>query len=298
MSAHARGILANVLWGLVPLYYLFVRAVDPLNMLIYRSLFTFLILTLLGLLRFQVFSFRKLRSSLVPALLLALNGYVYIVAVLNGQVIEAAYGYLITPILIILCGRVLLGEKLTGPQWLGVGLCFIAITYYATAMATLPWYGLGIALPFALYSTLHKKSRTVDAIGALRHEMVIMFALAAGFVVYFWNDMREEMMTELGGTSGLIVILSGPVTVLPLVLFLGVCSKLTALHLGIYQFISPILSSLIAVTLFDDPLSAPKLTTGTILVIGMAFAVLPSSIFVRVMFVLSRLFPSLCRKSA
>jgi chloramphenicol-sensitive protein RarD len=298
LSNHGRGILANVLWGMVPIYYYFVRTIDPVNMLVYRSLFTFLVLFMVGVMQRKLLTVEKLRQAVVPALLLVVNGYVYILGILNGQVIEAAYGYLITPILIILCGRVMLAEKLALPQWFGVCLCLVSIIYYAVAIGALPWYGLGIALPFAFYSTLHKKAGTADAFDALRHETMIIVAIAGVFLACFWNDVRESVLADLGGATGPIIALSGLVTVLPLVLFLGVCPKLSTLHLGIYQFISPIIAAIVAVTLFHDTLSQPKLIVGTGLLIGMALAVLPPCIFVRASGKLCRLMDTVRKKAA
>ena len=164
---HVNAILANFLWGMVPAYYFVVRSVDPLRMTAYRFVFTFLLLLLIGILLRKSYTLHFLRQSLIPAGLLTINAYVYLVAVMGGHVLEAAYGYLMAPILTIVLGRLILLEPLSVNQWTGTIVCLAAIVFYAAMAYTLPWFGFGIALPFALYLIWHRQKGSLSSIEAL-----------------------------------------------------------------------------------------------------------------------------------
>jgi chloramphenicol-sensitive protein RarD len=273
--SHVGGLTANILWGLVPVYYYFLKTIDTERMLAYRFIFTFVILLLVGFAQKKPVSLLTLKRSLIPAALLTINAYVYIVTVLTGHVLEAAYGYLITPILTILCGSVFFDERCTRAQASGIGVCIISIVYYAVAVGTLPWFGIGIALPFALYLTWHKFQQTQSSLDALRHESIIMLVLPIGYFTLLGAEGGKEVLHELAGSKGLVIAASGLVTVLPLAIFVGACSKLKTIYIGTYQFVAPMISAIVAILLFDHPLTAAKLSMGLGLALGMALAVLP-----------------------
>ena len=144
---HAKAIAASFLWGIVPAYYYLVRAVEPLRMTAYRFVFTFLVLAAVSLILKKHYSLRIFRYSLVPAMLLSVNAYVYLVAVLHGHVLEAVYGYLITPVLTIAIGGIVLREPLSVGQLTGTLICLVAIILYAAMSHTLPCLALALHCP-------------------------------------------------------------------------------------------------------------------------------------------------------
>lgn len=281
MLNHIKGVLANILWGLVVAYYFFVRSVDVDRMLIYRVVFTFLLLTSFGLWYNKTFSGKLLKQAVIPALLITVNGYVYLVAIANGHAMEAAYAYLITPILTILCVRVFLGGSHTILQWAGIAVCFAVIVFYAVMTRTLPWYGLGIALPFALYITWHRYCNTQSSLDALRHEYLLLLVLPILYVAFNWHESTAIIAGEMTSPIGVLISLSGIVTVAPLALFIAASTTLPSIYIGLYQFVGPIISMLIAATLFGEHITNEKLVLAGGLIIGMALAVVPFSKFTK-----------------
>ncbi len=272
---HVNAILANFLWGMVPAYYFVVRSVDPLRMTAYRFVFTFLLLLLIGILLRKSYTLRFLRQSLIPAGLLTINAYVYLVAVMGGHVLEAAYGYLMAPILTIVLGRLILLEPLSVNQWTGTIVCLAAIVFYAAMAYTLPWFGFGIALPFALYLIWHRQKGSLSSIEALKHESLVMLIVPFSLFAFFGSELEALVLFELGGELGIVIVASGLVTVVPLALYVNSCIGLSIIYLGAYQFIAPIVSALVAIFLFEETMTMAKAITGTGLLIGLAFVTLP-----------------------
>ena len=269
---HAKAIVANFLWGMVPAYYYLVRTVEPLRMTAYRFVFTFLLLAGVSLVLKKNFSPRFIRHSFVPAILLSANAYIYLFAVLHGYVLEAVYGYLITPILTIVIGSLILREPLSGNQTAGTFICLSAIILYATMTHTLPWFGIGIALPFALYLTWHRHRGTQSSIEALQHESVVMLILPMVLIAGSWETVHEAVVFEMGSWLGPIIAASGIMTVVPLALYVNSCPGLPTVYLGIYQFLAPVISSTIAITLFDEPVTTAKVVAGAVLAMGLGVA--------------------------
>ena len=273
---HTKAIFANLLWGMVPAYYFLLDSIDPSRMTAYRFLFTFLWLFAVRLGSWKNFSLLLLRTSCVPALLLTVNAYIYLVAVLNGYVFEAAYGYLMTPILTIVFGWLLLNEKLSINQWTGslIGLC--SIVAYAIMTQTLPWFGFGIACPFAFYLIWHKVRRTSSSLEALHHESFIMLLLPCIYLAMTWNYSRPLAVAELTGALAPVIALSGLVAVAPLALYISAGTYLSTLSLGIYQFIAPIVAIIVAVILFGEQFTLAKAVVTSGLILGLALASLRS----------------------
>ena len=241
----------------------------------YRFIFTFSWLFAIRIRSPQYFSFLHIQASCTPAILLTLNAYIYLVAVLNGYVLEAAYGYLMTPVLTIVCGWLLLGERLSVNQWIGSFICLCSIVTYAIMTQTLPWFGIGISLPFALYLIWHKRQSTYSSLESLHHESLIMLMFPFLLLAFTWENSRQLAVAELTSTLGPIVALSGLVTIAPLALYVSAGTSLPVFYLGCYQFIAPIVSILVAVMLFDEQLTAAKAIVGTGLILALALASFP-----------------------
>ena len=272
---HAKAIGANILWGMVPAYYYLVSSVEPLRMTSYRFVFTFLLLACVSLLLKQRFSSQLLKSSFVPAILLSVNAYVYLVAVLHGYVLEAVYGYLITPVLTIALGGLMLRESLSSSQLAGSLICLSAIVLYAILNHTLPWFGIGIAFPFSLYLIWHRRRGTRSSIEALKHESLVMLILPMMLIASSWGEVHETVVIELGSWLGPVIAASGLMTVAPLAMYVSSSTGLPTVYLGIYQFLSPIISSAIAIALFGEPLTAAKIVTGIGLAVGLGVISFP-----------------------
>lgn len=277
MLSHAKGILANILWGLVVAYYFFVRSIDVDRMLIYRILFTFLTLSILNLWQRKSFSRKRLASSVIPAILITINGYVYLLAIATGHAMEAAFAYFITPILTLLSIRIFLGGKYTLQQWVGTVFCIISVVYYGVATKILPWYGFGIALPFALYITWHRYAKTASSLEALRYEYSLLAAIPPVYFFLTWGESSAAVSFELTGSLSFLIALSGLVTLIPLALFVGASTALKPIFIGLYQFIGPIISMTVAMVLFGENLTIEKLILAGGLFAGMALAVIPFS---------------------
>jgi chloramphenicol-sensitive protein RarD len=157
------GIAAYGLWGLIPFYFRSLGDLPPLEVLAHRVIWSLVFLAALLTLGRRwpqvaqaVRSRRVLGALAASALLIGMNWFTYIGAVMNGQVLQASLGYFITPLVNVLLGVIFLGERLRPLQLAGVLLALAGVLNLALAGAGLPWISLTLAISFAFYGLLRK----------------------------------------------------------------------------------------------------------------------------------------------
>ncbi len=251
-------LLAYGLWGIVPVYWKWLAHIPATELLSHRVLWTvvFCALMLTGLGRWD-----EVRGSLartrerailaVAALLIGSNWLVFLWAVANDRIIDTSLGYYLNPLISVLLGVVFLHERLRRLQGVAVAVAATGVAGLVIDHGGLPWVSLTLASTFGLYGLAHKLTE-VRPIPRLWIETAVLSPLGAGFVLFFLEPAGGALVTEPPGMRALMIG-AGPVTALPLLWFASAARRLPLSTLGLFQYIAPTISLLIAVFLYDEP---------------------------------------------
>lgn len=254
----AYGLLAYVLWGVFPLYWKQLERVPPQEILAHRVLWSCVFTGLLVAwtrrgreVRAVLGSRRTLLPLLASTALVTTNWFLYIWAVSHHHVSEASLGYYVNPLINVILGRVVLGERLRPAALLAVLVASVGVLYFAAGLGTIPWIALGLALTFGLYGLVRKQAPVEPLVG-LAVESGLVMPLALGYVAVLFARGTGAFPA---GTSGEMALLagSGAATALPLLFFAMAAKRLRFSTLGIVQYLSPTVQLLLAVVVFGEP---------------------------------------------
>lgn len=267
MSARSTGLagsvyalLAYTSWGVMPIYWKWLAAVAPFEILLHRiagtALFAALLLTLArrwdevgAILRHR----RRLLPLLASALLIAVNWGIFIWAVQNGQIVATSLGYYLNPLANVALGLLLLRERLTRLQLVAVAVAAAGVAYFTAAAGGLPWISLVLAASFALYGLIRKTVAAGSLAGLAVETALLAPAALAGIALL---EARGAGALGSGAlavpeTTGLLA--AGIVTALPLLWFASAARRLRLATVGLFQYLAPTLSLLCAVGLYGEP---------------------------------------------
>jgi len=246
------------------LYFKAVAGVAPVEVLAHRALWSFAVLAVLvAFLGRWTELGRELRSGKLLVMLglstlfIAANWLVFIYAVISGQVLQASLGYFINPLVNVLLGVVFLRERLRPYQTLSIMLALVGVLVLAGFVGEVPWIALTLALTFALYG-LMRKIMPVDGLVSLTVETLAMTPIALAYLGYV-GATRQGAGSSIG-TLGMLM-LSGPVTTVPLLFFGAAARRLQLSTMGILQYLSPTLQFLLAVVAFQEHFSMAQIVS-------------------------------------
>jgi chloramphenicol-sensitive protein RarD len=256
---------AYLLWGLFPLYFKSVAAIPALEMLAHRVLWSLLFLCFVtGLRRAWVpvaramCSRRLLAALTLSAALIAVNWGVFIWAVAAGRVLECSLGYFINPLLSVLLGVFVLGERLRPLQWLAVSMAAGGVGWQVSTLGTVPWVALALAASFAGYG-LVRKVVSIDAVSGLLVESMLLAPPAVAWLV--WLELQGGgAFASAGWRLDGLIALSGPITALPLILFVAGARRIRLATVGLLQYIAPSGHFLLALFVFAEPFAPSDMT--------------------------------------
>jgi chloramphenicol-sensitive protein RarD len=186
----------------------------------------------------------------LSAVLIACNWLLYIVSVARGQVVQASMGYFLTPILSVIIGLIVLGEKMRPLQWIAACIAASGCLLMIAVRQEVPYLGLSLAGSFALYG-LVRKVTPVDGLMGLTIETLLLSPLALGCILVWQSQGTLELGAGSRSTDWLLVG-SGLVTAFPLLAFGQAARRLPLSSLGFIQFVSPSIQFLIAVTALGE----------------------------------------------
>ena len=256
--------LAFFCWGLFPIYFHALGEVPPLQILAHRMLWSLAFLLILLLLRRDwkwlqvVRQPRVFFSFVLSALLLSANWLVYIWSVMNHHVIEASLGYFINPLVNIVLGYLILKERMRPLQWAAIGVAALGVAWLTWQAGTVPWIALFLALSFGGYGLL-RKTAALGPLEGLSFETIVLFPLAAGYVIWLTVHGQNVFINTASDTTRWLLIMAGPLTAIPLLLFATGARKMRLSILGLLQYLSPTLQFLLGVWLFKEAFSADRL---------------------------------------
>lgn len=268
-AAHARtgmlfAALAYIAWGLFPLYFKRLSAVDALEVIAHRTVWSLVFVAIvLAVLRRWAWLGPVLRSPkllatcTLSALLLSSNWLVYVWAVQHGHVVEASLGYFINPLVNVMLGFVFLRERLRPVQWLAIGLAAAGVIWLTVTAGRLPWIALVLALSFGFYG-LMRKTAHLGALEGLTLETLILSPFAIAALIWWTARGTSAFATGEASQVGLL-LLAGPLTAVPLLLFAAGARRITLTTLGLVQYLSPTIQFLLGVWLYHEPLAGARL---------------------------------------
>jgi chloramphenicol-sensitive protein RarD len=257
------GLAAYGLWGFFPLYFRALAPAGALEVLAHRIVWSLAFLVLALLIAKRIGSLRMLlrrpgavAGMTLAAVIIAVNWGTYIHGVNTERVVETSLGYFINPLVTVMLGVVVLGERLRPLQWLALGFGGAGVALLTIDYGRLPWIALVLAFSFASYGLVKKRLGLPPAEG-LMIEAAVLSAPALAFI--FWLDATGAMtFGALGATHTTLLVLSGAVTAVPLLLFAASANRIPLTSLGILQYIAPLLQFLIGVFVFREPMPAAR----------------------------------------
>ena len=266
----AYGVTAYALWGVFPLVFRLLRTVTPVEILLHRVVWSFVVVAVLlavqrhrGWLAALRHDRRRVGRLAAAGVLVAANWLAYIWAVNSGRVVEAALGYYVNPLLTVALGVVVLGERLRRLQVVSLSLGAAALAVLTLGYGRVPWVALVLAGTFAAYGYL-KKSVGVGAAPSLAVETAVLLPLALGGLVALALTGEAAFLQGSTGRDALLVGL-GVVTAVPLLAFGAAASRIPLSLLGLLQYLTPTLQLLCGVVILGEALP-PERLAGFVLV--------------------------------
>jgi chloramphenicol-sensitive protein RarD len=259
-------LCSGLIWGFSPIYFKALSGVPPMEILMHRMVWSFLLLLILLFIlrRWRTWlallgSRRTMPIFIVTTLLVAGNWFVYIWAVTNGFIVQASLGYFIYPLVSVMLGVIFLRERLRPMQTLAVVLAAAGVNYLAFTHGQIPWISLALAFSFSIYALIRKVARA-DALEGLTAETLLMFVPAILYLVYLSRHHRAVFLSTGWGTDGLLIG-TALITAVPLLLFNIGGKRLPLSSLSFMQYLAPTCQFLIGVFLYREPFSTAQLIT-------------------------------------
>ena len=275
---------AYLLWGFLPLYLLLVTSVPPFEFVGWRIIWTLPFCLLIIALRKQfpalkeaIANKRTLLALFASAILIAINWFVYIWAVMQNQIYAASLGYYLNPLLNVLLGTLLLGERLSKWQWLAVAVAASGVALLSIGALTTLWISLTLACSFGLYGIVRKQV-DVGSLPGLTIESAILLLPACAIAAYYAASPAGSAFGEDAFLS-LVIVFSGVVTAVPLLLFAIAARRLPYSTLGFIQYLAPTIVFLLGLTVFGEQLRPVQL--GSFLLIWTAVAIFVADLWVK-----------------
>lgn len=285
-SATKHGVMyalsAFTLWGLAPIYFKTLDTLPPGEILLHRIVwsvaFLFLLLTLKRQLQTlgRVFLEKRTLAMLgLSSCFIATNWLIFIWAINNDMLIEASLGYYINPLINILFGFLFLKEIPTKVQFMAIGLVFCAVGFEIYTLGSLPLVALSLALLFALYGLVRKKT-PVPSLPGLYIETLLLLPLALAYWGFLIFQSKSAFSFSFDTSITWLLLLAGPVTVTPLLAFTSAASRLRLSTIGYFQYIAPSINLLLAVLVYNEPLLKEKIITFSLIWLALLLVSLES----------------------
>lgn len=260
----AYAVGAYVLWGVFPAFWKLLDHVPALELVLHRIMWSFLLLLVIILVRGRwetfkdaVSTWRVFRIYLMSAVLIGGNWLVYVWGVNAGFIVETSLGYFINPLVTVLMGVVILGERLRPMQWAPIGLAAGGVLYLTISYGALPWIALSLAFTFGLYG-LVKKTAPLGSLHGLTLETGILFLPALATLVFLESN-GEAAFLNVGLSSDLLMLSTGVLTTVPLLMFSMAARRIPLSLVGILQYIAPTFQFLLGVLVYGEPFTQARM---------------------------------------
>ena len=252
-------ITAATIWGVAPVYYSLLKHIPPVEILSHRTLWSFLFFAIVLMYQKRLveiwqalFGRKALLPMLIASVLIATNWFFFIHSVQTGQATEASLGYFIMPLISVVFGVAIFKENLSFEQWFAVGLAALAVLLLTYGLGVPPWIALIISTSFALYGVI-KKHLEIPPMVAVTVEVLFLSPIALSILGYYHVWIGGHFGGDAWTTF--LLILSGPLTATPLILFSYSARRVKLATVGILQYINPSLQFICAITILSETLT-------------------------------------------
>ena len=260
--------LGSFWWGFFGvLYFKYITFIGHIELVVHRCLwttFTLVVTTFLFSKWHIFFNIIKSKRNLIylffSGLLIFINWAIWIYAIATNRIIDASFGYFMMPILSVMLGYIFFNEKLNKKRIISISLVVISILFLIlVSIKSLPWVGIIVALSWGFYNLLRKKINVDTDIGLLIESLYILpFALIA-FYLIAENNLNDFNLSN--PPMMLFIFLAGPMTVIPLFLYVRGVELCGLGPTGMIFYITPSLQFLLGFFYYDEPFSMVKLVS-------------------------------------
>ena len=276
------GLGAYGAWGLYPAYFPLLKPAGAVEVLAHRIVWTLLLMAVVLVVMRKLSDLRSLtrRTWLLLAaasVLICVNWLVYVWAVSNGHVVDAALGYFINPLVTVLIGVVFFGERLHRAQLAAVLIAAAGVAILTVTTGRIPAIALVLAISFGLYGAV-KKVVPVDPRVSVGLEAAIAAPFAIGFIMVL-TLRGDAQFANNGAGHAALMILCGPVTALPLLCFAAAAQRLPLVTLGLLQYMTPSLQMIWGIAVGHELM--PPARWGGFALIWVALAVFSADLLSR-----------------
>jgi chloramphenicol-sensitive protein RarD len=254
-------VVAYAMWGLFPAFWPLLAPAVPLEVLAHRIAWTSVLMAVVlsltrGWPELRALSMRGWAMVAAAGALITVNWGLYIYAVFNGHFVEAALGYFMSPLISVLLGVVVLRERMGRAQWAAVALGVAAVVVIAIENGSPPWIALTLATSFGTYGLI-KRTVPLSATASVTAEGLVLGPFAIAVVVWF-QVAGGGTMVDHGPGHLILLILAGPVTAVPLLLY-GVAARRVPLStIGVLMYLNPILQFAWGVFVVQEAMPATR----------------------------------------
>ena len=271
-------LIAYLMWGVLPVYFKLVQTVPSIEVLAHRVIWAVPFGALIIIARKQGAEVwrafrnpRMLALLTLSAVMIAINWLIYIVAVQKGQIFQASLGYYINPLMYVIVGVFFLGERLRPFQLLAVLLATVGVAVLTLSGGTFPWIAVSLAVLFTVYGVI-RKSVVIGGMSGLFVETLVLLPFAMSYWAWIGAQGQSAFVSGGSGMAGLL-LLAGPLTVLPLLFFALAARRLPLSLIGFLQFIAPTLQFLMGI-LYGETLTTAHLICFGLIWTAVAFFVI------------------------
>lgn len=257
----AYGFGAYLIWGFLPLYFVWLAPTGPWETVALRVLLSLGVCALLltvtrGWWRMVTVlrTPRLLLWTAVAGILIYVNWQAFLIAAQTGRVLESSLGYFINPIMTVLLAVLVLHEKVRPAQWVAIGIAAVAVVVIIVAYGAVPWISLILSASFGVYGLVKNRiGGVVDAVSGLAIETIWLTPIAVVQLVMV--GLTTGITYGTAGVGHTVVLsLAGVVTATPLLLFAAGARRVSLTTIGLLQFIAPILQFLGGVLILHEPM--------------------------------------------
>ncbi len=271
-NSFSKGIILTFLgsfwWGFFGvIYFKYISFAGHIEVVIHRSVWTTLMLVITTFIfsKWKIFFLiisnkKKLLTLLISGFLIFTNWAIWIYAVSSDQIVNASFGYFIMPIISVFLGYFFLNEVLSFKSKISISLIIISILYLLLIdIKSIPWVGIAVAFSWGFYNLVKKKANVETDIGLLIESLFIFPFVIFGFSLIVQNGFNDFDLSN--PTLMFILMLAGPMTVIPLFLYVRGVELCGLGPTGMIFYITPTLQFLLGVFMYNEPLSNEKIVS-------------------------------------
>ena len=260
--------LGSFWWGVLGvIYFKYISFAGHIEVVIHRSVWTSLtlILSTIYFSKWSIFfetikNYKILLTLFFSGLLIFINWSVWIYAISKDQIIDASFGYFIMPILSVFLGYIFFKEKINKKRIISIILVIISILFLVIVnFKSIPWVGLVVALSWGFYNLLRKKINVDTDIGLLIESLFIL-----PFAVIIFYLITQKGLNDFSFSNPplmLLLVLAGPMTVIPLFLYVRGVELCGLGPTGMIFYITPTFQFILGFFYYNEPFSFTKLVS-------------------------------------